>query len=403
MRSRLVGPLCCAALGAASSALLLRRGVVMGPDSWAYWEGSVSLLERGDYTYLGGAPILAFPPLFSVMLALFQAALGVSMRSLAIAVCALVGVGSFLWMWLYGSVKTEPGASPADALAVPTIAATLAVSAQTLLSESLWLAILPALLLVLLGPADGREPRRLLASALLLAALLLTRNATAALLPGAALLLWRRRPEWSRPRRLAAIAAVMAGALVPWLAGRAWLGQIEAHAPGRGAHGILAYSREAVDGLASGLGPERWGIGIALLAATTLTLAWEVTRPAAGRSQGIGLALFAVLGLTGHVLLFTLTYVAEPIRGRFVVFAVLALSVAVLALTRRRPVLLALGVMLAAVPLYRVAVKARLAGIEQPTVALHARISSDYPAGPPRPAGAGVLIAPPMYPWIPHR
>ena len=44
-----------------------------------------------------------------------------------------------------------------------------------------------------------------------------------------------------------------------------------------------------------------------------------------------------MLGLTGHVLLFTLTYVAEPIRGRFVVFAVLALSVAVLALTRRAP------------------------------------------------------------------
>jgi hypothetical protein len=402
MRSRLVGPLCCAALGAASSALLLRRGVVMGPDSWAYWEGSVSLLERGHYTYLGGAPILAFPPLFSVILALVQAVLGVSMRSLAIAVCALVGVGSFLWMWLYGSVKTEPGASPADALAVPTIAATLAVSAQTLLSESLWLAILPALLLLLLAPADGREPQRLLASALLLAALLLTRNATVALLPAAVLLLWRRRPEWSRRRRLGVVAAVMASALVPWLAVRAWLGQVEAHAPGRGAHDVLAYSRQAVDGLASGLGPERWGIGIALLAATALTLAWEVTRPA-GRSQGVGLALFAVLGLAGHVLLFALTYVAEPIRGRFVVFAVLALSVAVLTLARRRPVLLTLGAMLAAVPLYRVAVKARLAGIEQPTVALCARISSDYPSGPPRPAGAGVLIAPPTYPWIPHR
>jgi hypothetical protein len=399
----LILPVCSAALAAGFSALLLRRGVVMGPDSWAYWEGSVSLLERGEYTYIGGAPIAAFPPFFPVTLALAQTALGVSMRSAAVALGALAGLAAFLWTWLFESVKAEPGRSAADALAVPTIAATLAVSSQTLLSESLWLVLLPGLLTLLLGSADGREPRRLAGCALLLAALLLTRNATVALLPAAALLLWRRWPAWTRPRRLAVVCAVVASALVPWLAVRAWLGQLPAHALGTGVHGVLDHSRQALAGLAYGLGPDRWGIGGALLSGTALALGWEARRTDAARARALALAAFALLGLGGHVLLFSLTYVAEPIRGRFVVFAVLALAVAVLALARRRPALLVVGAMLTAVALYRAGIKARLAGVEQPTVALDVRISSDYPSGPPRATAAGVLVAPPTYPWIPHR
>ncbi|HET9315569.1 MAG TPA: hypothetical protein VFQ51_08255, partial [Vicinamibacteria bacterium] len=266
MRSRHVLPLVSAGLGTGLGVLLLRRGVVMGPDSWAYWEGSVSLLEKREYAYLGGARITAFPPLFSAALALVQAAVGVSMRSVAVAVAALAGLASFLWTSLYVSVKADPAPSPADVLAVPMIAGTLAVSAQTLLSESLWLAILPALLWPLLRNRPAEATTRLLVAwAGLLAALLLTRNATVALLPGTALLLWRRLPEWSAPRRLAAVIAVVGGALVPWLAVRAWLGQLGAHAPGRGAHGVLAYTGQALAGLAAGLGPERLGIGTVLL------------------------------------------------------------------------------------------------------------------------------------------
>jgi hypothetical protein len=403
MRERLAVPAGSAVLGAALSALLLRRGVVMGPDSWAYWEGSVSLLERGQYAYFGGERIAAFPPLFSATLALVQAALGVSARTVASALVALVCLGAFAWAALYESVKADPRRSAADLLAAVMVASTLAVSGQTLLSESLWLTLVAVLLLLLLG-RSGREPLRLAVAALVVAALLLTRNATVALLPGVALLAWRRQAGLPPTTRTLATLAVAALPLGPWLAVRAWLGQLGAHSLGGGAHGILVYSLQGFAGLAYGFGPSRWGIGPVLIVLVGIALLLEATGPLdVDRGRAAALKHFALLGLAGHVVLFSLTFVAEGLNGRFVVFAVLALAIVVLALTPRRPAFLALGAALTAVAVYRVGVKIRLAGIEQPTLALNVRISSSYPSGPEQATGDSVLVAPPTYPWIAPR
>jgi hypothetical protein len=72
----LLVPAASALIGGLFAAGLLRKGVVMGPDSWAYWKGSVSMLERGSYSYFGGEPVTSFPPLFSAVLAAIQTALG---------------------------------------------------------------------------------------------------------------------------------------------------------------------------------------------------------------------------------------------------------------------------------------------------------------------------------------
>jgi hypothetical protein len=401
MRGRWAWPSAAAAVAGGLSLLLLRRGVVMGPDSWAYWEGSVSILERGRYAYFGDAPITAFPPLFALVLAFAQAALGISARTLALTLAGLAAGAAFSWVALYEWAKESR--SRADVLAATAIPATLAVSGQTLLSESLWLVLLPVLLVALVRPSP-RETASLAWIAVFLGALLLTRNATIALLPGVALLLWRRQPDASRWRRASSVLAVLAGALAPWVAVRAWLGQGAAHPLGHGSRGLLGYSREALTGLAYGLGPDRWWVGAGLLLALAALLAWELAEPpSADRSRAAALVSFALLGVAGHVLLFRLVFVAEPIRGRFVVFAVLLLTIATLALASRRRAFLALGLALTAVALYRAGTKARLAGLEQPAVALDVRISSSYPAGPPRPSPGGVLVAPPTYPWIPHR
>src|SRR5688572_32984772 len=84
-------------LSALGAVLLLRRGIVMGPDSWAYWEASVSLSERGSYAYFGGQRVTAFPPLFPVWLAAVQAVLGVSAGTLIVSQLVLAGAAAWQW------------------------------------------------------------------------------------------------------------------------------------------------------------------------------------------------------------------------------------------------------------------------------------------------------------------
>src|SRR5262249_24841437 len=57
----------------AATLAMLRHGIAITSDGWAYWQGSVSLLEGRGYTFLYyDVPIQAWPPLYSLYLALWQ-------------------------------------------------------------------------------------------------------------------------------------------------------------------------------------------------------------------------------------------------------------------------------------------------------------------------------------------
>lgn len=400
MRKELPPPFACV-LAAAGAALLLRRGIVMGPDSWAYWEASVSLLERGTYSYFGGQRVVAFPPLFAAWLAAVQAVLGVSARALIASQVALAGAAAWQWTRLYLEIAGQERSRVADALAVAAVACALAVSAQTLLSESLWLALLPLALRACSCPG----PRGALGLSLAAAGLLLCRNVTVAFLPALGAYAVLRAEPAARRRRAAEAAAALAGPVALWLAARRWLGQSTAHAFGSGGAGLLAYLGESATGLAEALGPARLGAGAALLAAAAAVWSAACLRRDGRGARARALGAFVGLGLVGQAALFAATYVAEPVRGRFLVFAALAAAVAVLASARPDAGLLgraalALGTALAAVALLRVGVKARLAGIEQPVLPGRTTVSSSYWNGPPVPRAGLVLVAPPTYPWL---
>jgi hypothetical protein len=401
MRKQLF-PALAAALAAGAALALLRRGVVMGPDSWAYWEGSVSLLERSTYTYFGGQRVYAFPPLFALWLAGVQAVLGVSARTLIVAQVFLAACAAWRWQRLYQLTAGAERSWIADGLAALFIAATLAVSAQTLLSEALWLALLPVALRLALEHGTGRHPASdALRLGLTVLALLLCRNVTVALLPAVLLLAVLATPREQRARRAAAVAVAQGGAAVGWLAVRHALGQSSAHAVGTGQASLAALAGQTLAGLAEALGPARFHAGALLLAAAAAVCAtaW-LRKDDAGR-----LVAFAALGLAGQAALFALTYVAEPIRGRFLVFAALLVAIAVLSAARTDGgfpgrAALAVGAAITAVAVLRVGVKVRLAGVEQPAVGWRTTVSSRYWSGPPQPRGALVLTAPPSYPWI---
>jgi hypothetical protein len=421
---RFLLPTLAGCIGAAFSAGLLRKGVVLGPDSWAYWEGSVSLLERGEYAYFGGEPVTNYPPLFSGALALFQLGLGVSVRTLAGAMALFVATGSFAWMSLFASLtlpgRTTPALPPGksgtahDLLALWYVPATLAVHGQMLLSESLWLVLLPVLLLLLLAPAAPsspvREAVRLAGAWLVLSGLLLCRNVTVALLPAIFLMGLRRDANGPLGRRLAMASAVSVGALVPWYLVRRSYQQLANFSPSM-PQGVLERLEEMLAQLAYSFGPARLHIGAVLLLAVSVLLLWELVasrpRPTGIRAAPAALALFTLVGLAGlAALLSVVAHAARPFEARFVVFAVLSSTLAVIAAARlsrdglRRRALTATAVLLTLVALYRVGVKYRLAGQEQPVVPLNVTISSFYSSGPPRPQGSLLVVAPPTYPWL---
>ncbi len=89
----------------AITSVMVVKGVTLTPDSWAYWEGSVSLMYGKGYEYFGGQNITAFPPFFSVMLSFLQSATGISGFSLFIYLVIISGVNSFIWIYLFSKLN----------------------------------------------------------------------------------------------------------------------------------------------------------------------------------------------------------------------------------------------------------------------------------------------------------
>jgi len=407
-----------AVAGALFSAALLRKGVIFGPDSWAYWEGSVSILRDHSYSYFAGEPVTSFPPLFSLTLALSQAVMGVSVRTLAVTIIVLVAISTFAWTKLYLILANDGRSWLVDAMMAFYIAATTATYAQVLLSETQWLALLPILLTVIVGRSRSARNRGAVEASLtwlLLFALLLCRNVTVAVLP-AVLMLWVQTDGKGQlldvrlfPRRLALPLATVGAALLPWYWVRSSLYQLENHPIGNAQHGGFTYLRQMIDGVAYAMGPDRWRVGAILLTALVVVLLWRVV--AGQGTQGRwdllrSMLSFALLSGIGLVSLFSLTYVGEPLNGRFVVFVAVVLALVLFGAARieTAPVahtaLVMIGVLLTLVAAHRLITKYRLAGREQPVTPLNVTITPAYWSGPPQQKGDLVLVAPPAYPWM---
>ncbi len=93
-------------LGALISILILRNGLWATPDSWGYWEASISLIERGGYTYLDSRPIMAWPPVYALYLSLFQFVFG--QTGLAIIYSMLVLVAANILVWSFYVLVISP-------------------------------------------------------------------------------------------------------------------------------------------------------------------------------------------------------------------------------------------------------------------------------------------------------
>jgi hypothetical protein len=202
------------------SLLYQSPGVVLSPDGWAYWEGSVSLLCGEGYRYLEGPPIGAWPPGFSAYLALWQLLFGVSAGTLAVAHAAAIGVAAALWIAVAMRFFPERRLPPTAFAAAATLALLIPIALREVLSESLFMAWIGAALLVAAGVGGGetalQSGQRWAVLGFCSAGMLLTRHAGVAYLPALA---WIA----SRSRQAASVAATVRFALLASAALAAWL------------------------------------------------------------------------------------------------------------------------------------------------------------------------------------
>jgi hypothetical protein len=405
------------------SALLLRDGIHMTPDSWAYWQGSVSLLEGRGYRYFfGDIAITHWPPLYPAYLAAAQALAGVSGSTLIATNVLLVGAASVGWLLAWW----VPLRTFRDGLDTTGYAATLMLAIYTaaytahhfnaLHAEGLRYALLPFFLLAVWRTSAEQEVRPFVRwtvlAALLGTALMLTHNASVAYVAAGSIVLaifGRQSPA----RRLAACGVLIAVPGAVWLAVRGALGQGGSHTFGLevAQETPAAYAWQMVSGIAYLIGPSKYKLSIAVLAAVAVFLVAALV-PAGRRLGWVDartakvLRAYLTFGVAAALLTwaqFSSTWIQEPLNGRFVLFLPLVVVPALTVLfSRIRQPLLAIALCsgLALQPVLRLVERTSHPIDAYPHMALPGdSIDPTFVDRLPTTVEGRRLISPPLYPW----
>jgi len=169
---------------------LLHRGISgITSDAWAYWEGSVSLLEGHGYAFFGGQPIKEFPPLFSFYLSAVQFFLGINFHSIVIAVAILSAATAIIWSRiLIILLVNKPYKKKAGIIGAIYIGMMLGTNyMQDLFAEFLLLPFLGLLILSFFN-FNIQPAKKCLYIVIVASVMLLTKNSAIAFLPGIFLL-----------------------------------------------------------------------------------------------------------------------------------------------------------------------------------------------------------------------
>lgn len=314
-------------------AMMLRGGILATADSWALWEGSVSLLEQGRYTYFGGEPISAFPPLYSALLALWQSAFGVSGRSLILLHAVLLFLNSLLWSAFGMRVLSKCARLPWLPAAGAAFAVAFILSTQIfLLASSLQLVFLAAAANVLAahGVIPAAHPLRQGALLGLCTGLaLLAHNSSMAFVAGAiAVLISDTRIRFSK--RVLPSLVILSIAVLPWLLVRTGFGQLDSHVLGTGAgrYHPQDYLAHIAHGTGTFFVPEAAEalrpLFLPVLALLLTAAAYAMRARRAPSPSGIGsrpafsgLAIFAFTSLAMLFAMFNVVWISDKMDGRF--------------------------------------------------------------------------------------
>ena len=407
-RLTLISSMACGLCAALFTFLMLGIGITVPPDGWAYWEGSVSILNGQGYVRFGGGQINAFPPLYPVLLAASQKIFGVSGATLILTTSVLAGMTVSIWSFARFDVQQDTKLDRAHAWLFALFVTFFIPSYFTgLLSETLFLPLY-GLLVILINRAIVRPSNRfagkLCMGSVLLLAMLLTRNASVVLIPPLAILAFLYGRSYSMGRAVIATAAI-AGAVVVWLLVRHWLGQGQSHLPGSvGAYSWAEYLRQILDDMALRVAPLRFGGGYVVASGLLISGIWaHVAYAKHGAARGIIVANagWSTFSLSLLFVLFNFTYVSDELAGRFMwqyvlhFIFVFTLAAAFVPVPTGR-VLVALMMVVLAIQVLRTAthVKTRISGDAKANVQSFHTIRPDFIERPPERHGTMQLISP---------
>jgi hypothetical protein len=319
----------------------IRHRIWMAPDSWAFWEGSISLLDgRGYCLFLDNEPIKSWPPLYSLYLAAWQLPFGVSGATLILAQCFLAVISAFGWSAVALSFYRRLNAnmnvqnSTIDVLSCAFVATLVAREFFAVRADNLKYALLPAMIalvdkLLLLGDRSKVTTPRYIATGVVGAALMLTHTSSIAFIVAVVATVWFTPETHVRGRLLGALI-LGATALAPWLVLRSILGQQGSHAIGMGAGtfspveyavqmvggGLLLLSKQRSLAIAVGIGM----VATALFAYSRERLPGSAQVILRGRLVFVGVACLVLY------VLFNVTSIADMLTGRFLLFIPLILA-----------------------------------------------------------------------------
>lgn len=298
----------------------LRNGMSFTPDSWALWQGSVSLLSGHGYRYADGHPLIFWPPGFAAYLAAWQGVFGVSVATLIKAQIALAAFAAFGWTSLAIAIgrvdrRTRLASGLATAL---LIAAVVGRSFVTPWANFELFALVPWLLWAMVRLDDARTsegtlPWAGLASLALLLMLLAHNSAIAFLPPLLAVAISRKGVQ-----RWQAAAIVLVAPFIWWLV-RGFLGQRESVEWIGGRHSLKDYVRQLLSGIAEPFG-SAFVPGAIVLVVVLALIPWRRL----SRAQFLALATSAAacVGLLG---VFSVVWIWDGLYQRFTLFFPLTL------------------------------------------------------------------------------
>lgn len=408
LKSNLLAASACGVVAAMLTFLMLGIGITVTPDGWAYWEGSVALLNGQGYVRFGGGPINAFPPLYSILLAGTQFVFGVSGATLILTTSLLAGLTVAIWSFARFDLRTGTKPDRLLAWAFALFAAFFVPSYFTaLLSETQFLPMC-GLLIVLINRAIMRPAERfaptVIAGATLLLAMLLTRNSSVALVVPLVLLGFVYGRRFSKCKALIASMAFV-GAIVVWYVIRTMMGQAQSHGiDAVGHYSMREYAQQLFTDFALRVAPLRFGGGFVVAALMLISGVWAY-RSYARRGVHGNLVLlnasWSVASLLVLFALFNVTHVTDELAGRFLwhyvlhfifIFSVVAAFVPM----PRGRALTALMIAVLSIQCARTIshLSLRASGRETANVQSFHTIRFDFVDRPPQPDGIRTLISP---------
>ncbi len=298
----------------------LRNGMSFTPDSWALWQGSVSLLSGHGYRYADGHPIIFWPPGFAGYLAVWQAMFGISVGTLVKAQIALGAFAALSWTALALSIGNSDR-QPRLASGVVTallIAAAVGRSFQSPWANFALFALIPWLLWAIVRLDGARTSSGTLLDAglatLALLLMLLAHNSAIAFLPPLLAVALTRKGvlRWS------AAAIVLIAPLIWWVV-RGLLGQRESVEWIGGRHSLKDYVRQLWFGIGEPFGSQ-FVPGAILVILVLALIPWRKL----SRAQLLAFAT-SVAACIGLVCVFSLVWIWDGLYQRFTLFFPLTL------------------------------------------------------------------------------